>query len=93
MAPFATVPEPEAMPVVGWSEAGVVGLAYELGCGPVEQLDLAPSAVTRGPDDVRAAVPGLPTELEPTFLMAAGMLDVGGGLWGAAGGHRLLAAR
>jgi hypothetical protein len=33
--------------------------------------------VTRGPDDVRAAVRGLPAELEPTFLMAADMLQAG----------------
>jgi hypothetical protein len=64
--------------VVAWTEAGVVGLAWELGWGPIEQLGLAVSAVTRGPEDVRAAVPGLPAELEPTFLMAADMLQEGG---------------
>lgn len=64
--------------VVAWSEAGVIGLACEMGCGPIEQLDLPIDAVTGGPDDVRAALPGLPAEMEPTFLMAVGMLDVGG---------------
>ncbi|UQA59052.1 hypothetical protein [Polyangium aurulentum] len=63
--------------VVAWNEAGVVGLAYELGCGPIEQLDLPLDAVTRGPDDVRGAVPGLPAELEPAFVMAVGMLATG----------------
>lgn len=60
--------------VIAWTEAGVVGLAYELGAGPIEQLGLTPETVTGGPDDVRGAVPGLPTELEPVFLMAAGKL-------------------
>lgn len=64
--------------VVAWNEAGVIGLACEMGCGPIEQLDLPVSAVTGGPDDVRAALPGLPVEMEPTFLMAAAMLAVGG---------------
>ncbi len=64
--------------VVAWTEAGVVGLGLELGAGPIEQLDLAISAVTRGPEDVRGAVPGLPAELEPTFLLAASMLEEGG---------------
>jgi hypothetical protein len=63
--------------VVAWSEAGVVGLACELGCGPIEQLDLSVDAVTGGPDDVRRAVPGLPAELEPAFVMAVGMLYMG----------------
>ncbi len=63
--------------VVAWSEAGVVGLACVLGFGPIEQLGLSVGAVTGGPDDVRAAVPGLPAELEPAFEMAAGMLEVG----------------
>jgi hypothetical protein len=63
--------------VVAWTEAGVVGLAYELGFGPVEYLGLSEDAVTGGPDDVRAAVPGLPPELEPAFEMAGGMLTVG----------------
>jgi len=63
--------------VVAWNEAGVVGLAYELGWGPLEQLGLSLDAVTGGPDDVRGAVPGLPAELESAFLMAAGMLNVG----------------
>ena len=66
--------------VVAWTEAGVVGLACQLGFGPVEQLGLAPYAVTGGPEDVRAAVPELPVELEPAFLMAAGMLEVPGPL-------------
>jgi len=63
--------------VIAWTEMGVVGLAFELGFGPIEQLGLLPDAVTGGPDDVRAAVPGLPVELEPAFVMAAGMLDTG----------------
>jgi len=63
--------------VVAWTEAGVVGLACELGAGPIEQLNLAPDAVTGGPDDVRGALPGLPEELEPALVMATGMLEVG----------------
>jgi hypothetical protein len=63
--------------VVAWSEVGVVGLAYDLGWGPIEQLDLSLDAVTGGPDDVRGAVPGLPEELEDAFVMAVGMLPVG----------------
>jgi hypothetical protein len=63
--------------VVAWTEAGVVGLAYELGFGPIEHLDLPVSAVTRGPDDVRGALPGLPTPLEPALVLAAGMLGTG----------------
>ena len=56
--------------IVAWNEAGIVGLAYELGCGPIEQLDLSIDAVTGGPDDVRGAVPELPDELESAFVMA-----------------------
>lgn len=63
--------------VVAWTESGVVGLAYELGFGPIEQLGLALDAVTGGPDDVRGAVPGLPVELESAFLMAARDLPTG----------------
>jgi hypothetical protein len=63
--------------VVGWTEAGVVGLAYELGFGPLDHLDLPVEAVTGGPDDVRGALPGLPTELEPALVLAAGMLLTG----------------
>jgi hypothetical protein len=63
--------------VVGWTDAGVVALAYELGWGPIEHLDLPVSAVTGGPDDVRGAVPGLPAELEPALVLAAGMLGEG----------------
>ena len=63
--------------VVGWSEAGVVGLAYDLGFGPLEWLDLPLDAVTGGPDDVRGALPGLPAELSPALVLAAGMLDKG----------------
>ncbi|MEO5729090.1 MAG: hypothetical protein ABI134_23010, partial [Byssovorax sp.] len=48
-----------AYDVVAWTEAGVVGLAYELGWGPLEQLGLSVDAVTGGPDDVRAALPEL----------------------------------
>jgi hypothetical protein len=63
--------------VVAWTEAGVVGLAYVLGFGPLEQLGLSLDAVTGGPDDVRAALPELPSELEPALVTAAGMLIVG----------------
>jgi hypothetical protein len=63
--------------VVGWTEVGVVGLAYELGWGPIEHLDLPVDAVTGGPDDVRGALPGLPDELEPALVLAASMLGVG----------------
>lgn len=63
--------------VVAWSEEGVVGLAYELGFGPIEQLGLAEDDVTGGPEDVRGALPGLPAKLEPAFLMAASMLGLG----------------
>lgn len=63
--------------IVAWSEAGVVGLACALGCGSIEQLDLSIDAVTGGPDDVRGAVPELPSELEPTFVRAVGLLEVG----------------
>ena len=62
--------------VIAWNEVGVVGLAFQLGCGPIEQLDLEPDNVTSGPDDVRAAVPDLPEELEPVFVMAVGELDI-----------------
>lgn len=60
--------------VVGWTKTGVVGLAYELGFGPIEQLGLSLSAITGGPDDVRGAVPGLPPDLEPAFFFAADMV-------------------
>ena len=63
--------------VVAWTEAGIVGLAYELGWGPIEQLGLSVDAVTRGPDDVRAAVPGLPAELEPALVLATALLFEG----------------
>jgi hypothetical protein len=63
--------------VVAWTEAGVVGLAFELGWGPIEQLGLSLDAVTGGPDDVRGAVPGLPAALESAFVMAVGMLATG----------------
>jgi hypothetical protein len=66
-----------AYDVVAWTEAGVVGLAYELGWGPIEQLGLSVDAVTGGPDDVRGALPGLPYELEPALVMATSMLGVG----------------
>ena len=62
---------------MGWTEAGVVGLAYELGFGPLEWLDLPVDAVTGGVDDVRGALPGLPAELEPALVLAASMLEVG----------------
>lgn len=61
--------------VIAWIEGGVVGLAHELGWGPISQLGLTPETVTGGVEDVRGAVPGLPDELEPAFLMAAGKLE------------------
>jgi hypothetical protein len=63
--------------VIAWTEAGIVGLAFEIGAGAIEQLGLSPDAVTGGPDDVRGALPGLPEELEPALLMATRMLGVG----------------
>ena len=63
--------------VVGWTEAGVVGFAYELGFGPLKELGLSADAVTGGPNDVIAAVPGLPPALETAFELAVGMLTVG----------------
>jgi len=63
--------------VVAWTEAGVVGLACESGWGPIQQFDLSVDAVTGGPEDVRAAVPGLPAEIEPTFVLAVSILEVG----------------
>ncbi|MBK9265686.1 MAG: hypothetical protein IPM54_38590 [Polyangiaceae bacterium] len=63
--------------VVAWTEAGVVGLGYELGWGPIEYLNLAVDAVTGGPDDVRGALPGLPDALEPTLVIATNMLEEG----------------
>lgn len=63
--------------VVAWNETGVVGLAYELGWGPIENLDLSIDAVTGGPDDVRGAVPELPEELEPALVLATSLLVVG----------------
>ena len=63
--------------VVAWTEAGIVGLAYELGSGPLEQLGLSLDAVTGGPDDVRAALPLFPAELGPALAMAVDMLEVG----------------
>jgi len=65
--------------VVAWTETGVVGLAYELGWGPIDQLGLALDAAKGGPDDVRRAVPGLPVELEPAFVRAVDMLPAGSG--------------
>lgn len=64
--------------VVAWTETGVVGLAFAMGFGPLEQFGLSLEAVTGGPDDVRGAVPGLPSELESAFRMAADMLKVTG---------------
>ncbi len=63
--------------VVAWNAFGVVGLACDLGCGPIEQLGLEIDAVTGGPDDVHGAVPDLPPELESAFLLAVSMLEVG----------------
>jgi hypothetical protein len=63
--------------VMAWSEAGVVGLAYELGWGPIEQLGLSVDAVTGGPNDVRGALPGLPADLEPVLVMATSLLEDG----------------
>ncbi|MDI1429474.1 hypothetical protein [Polyangium sorediatum] len=63
--------------IVAWTEAGVVGLAYELGWGPVERFKLPRDAITHGPEDVRGAVPGLPAELEPALVIATSMLSDG----------------
>ena len=63
--------------VAAWTEAGVIGFAYELGSGPIEQLGLSVDAVTGGPDDVRAALPSLPDELLPALVMATRMLGAG----------------
>jgi hypothetical protein len=63
--------------VVAWTESGVVALTYQLGSGPIEQLGLTVGAATGGPDDVRAALPELPVELEPALVMATGLLRVG----------------
>lgn len=60
--------------VIAWTEAGIVGLAYELGAGPIEQLGLTWETVTGGIEDVRGAVPGLPAELEPAFVVAGRIL-------------------
>jgi hypothetical protein len=63
--------------VIAWTEAGIVGLTYQRGYGPLEQLGLSASQVTGGPDDVRGALPGLPAELSPALVLAAGLLEVG----------------
>lgn len=63
--------------VVAWIEAGVIGLAYDIGSGPIDQLGLAIDEVTGGPDDVRGAIADLPEEMEPAFVRAVGMLGVG----------------
>jgi len=63
--------------VLAWSAAGVVGLAYERGYGPIEHLELPIEAVKGGPEDVFIALTELPAELFPTLEMAAGLLDVG----------------
>ena len=53
-------------------------LRYDPGvAGPLEQLGLSAAQVTGGPDDVRGALPGLPAELEPALVLAAGLLEVG----------------
>ncbi|MBK9264999.1 MAG: hypothetical protein IPM54_35110 [Polyangiaceae bacterium] len=63
--------------VVAWTEAGVVGLGYQLGFGPIEHLGLSVDAVKGGPDDVRATLPDLPAELEPALELASSMLVAG----------------
>lgn len=63
--------------VVAWNEEGVVGLAYEIGWGRIEQFELSVEAVTGGPDDVRGAVPGLPAQLESALVLATSLLIVG----------------
>jgi hypothetical protein len=42
-APSTTATWKRNYEVVAWTEAGVVGLAYELGFGPIEQLGLSAS--------------------------------------------------
>jgi hypothetical protein len=63
--------------VIAWTESGVIGLTYQVGFGPIEQLGLPASAVRSGPDDVRAALQELPAEMEPALVMATGLLRVG----------------
>lgn len=82
-----------AYDVVAWTESGVVGLAYELGWGPIEQLGLSVDAVTGGPDDVRAALPGLPDDLEHALVMAVGMLDTGAARRLKGGGYKIYGER
>ncbi|MRG91480.1 hypothetical protein [Polyangium spumosum] len=62
--------------VVAWTEAGIVGLAYD-GWGSIQHRTLSADAVTGGPDDVRWALPGLPEELEPALVLATSTLGVG----------------
>lgn len=63
--------------VIAWTEVGVVGLAYEIGFGPIEHLELPIEAVKGGPDDIRVALRELPLDLEPTLEIAVGLLAEG----------------
>jgi hypothetical protein len=74
---FRSTDENGSYEVLAWSETGVVGLAYEKGYGPVEHLELPPSAVKGTSDDLRIAMPELPAELETTYEMAVDLLDLG----------------
>jgi hypothetical protein len=74
---FRSTDESGSYEVLAWSEAGVVGLAYEKGYGPVEHLELPITDVKGSLDDVRIAVTEMPRDLEPTLVMAVGLLDIG----------------
>lgn len=74
---FLNVSASPSYDVVAWNEVGVVGLAFDAWNGPIQQLGLSIDDVTGGPDDIRAAVPDLPEELEPVFVRAASLLDLG----------------
>lgn len=63
--------------VIAWTEVGVVGLAYEMGFGPIEHLELPIEAVKGGPDDIRVALRELPLDLESTLEMAVDLLAEG----------------
>ena len=79
--------------VVAWTEAGVVGLAYELGWGPIEQLDLSVDCGDRRPG--RRARGRAGPSRRAGARARAGRRHARGGenAWGEAGGRRLLAAR
>lgn len=63
--------------VLAWEGRALVAFEYRLGFGPAQQLDRSPDALTRGPEDVRGFVPGMPAELEGVFQRAAALLRDG----------------